>query len=130
MSWVITVMLLATLECLVFSFLVGFARGKYKVAAPAVTGHPDFERYFRVHQNTLEQLIIFLPSCWFFATTVSPTWAAILGLVFIIGRAVYAAGYIKQAEKRSTGFGLSFIPLAILLIGALIGAVRQGLAGG
>ena len=129
MNWVVIVMLLAVVEFLIFGFLVGIARGKYKVAAPAVSGNPDFERYFRVQQNTLEQLVIFLPSCWFFAQTVSPLWAAILGLVFILGRAMYAAGYVKQAEKRGAGFGLTFLPNIILLIGALIGAVKTGIAG-
>ena len=130
MTWVIAVMLLAVLEFLVCGFLVGSARAKYKVAAPAITGHPDFERCFRVQQNTLEQLVIFLPACWFFASTVSAKWAVILGLIFVVGRVVYAFGYIKQAEKRGPGFGLSFLPNAVLLIGALIGAVKAALAAG
>ncbi|MBV9063492.1 MAG: MAPEG family protein, partial [Alphaproteobacteria bacterium] len=43
---------------------VGRMRGKHNVAAPATAGHPEFERAFRVHMNTLEQLIIFLPLLW------------------------------------------------------------------
>jgi uncharacterized membrane protein YecN with MAPEG domain len=130
MNWVTAVMLLAIVEFLVFSFLVGFARTKYKVPAPAITGDENFERYFRVHQNTLEQLIVFLPACWFFANTISAKWAAVLGVVFIIGRAVYAAGYIKAPQKRSTGFGLTFLPNIILLVGALIGTVKAALTAG
>ena len=130
MNWVMVVMLLAVLEFLVFGFLVGSARAKYKVAAPAITGHPDFERCFRVQQNTLEQLVVFLPACWFFAGTVSARWAVILGLIFIVGRAVYAFGYMKEAQKRGPGFGLSFLPNAALLIGALIGAVKAALTAG
>ena len=33
------------------SIPVGQARGKFGVKAPAVTGHPEFERAFRAHQR-------------------------------------------------------------------------------
>jgi len=64
MEFVAFVIALALLEFAVFGMLVGWARGKYGVAAPAVSGHPVFERYFRVHQNTLEQLVAFVPAMW------------------------------------------------------------------
>ena len=49
----------------------GRARVRCNVPAPATTGHPVFERYFRVQQNTLEQLIVFVPSMWLFGLYVS-----------------------------------------------------------
>ena len=78
---------LALIQYLVIGALVGRARVKGGVQAPAISGDPIFERYFRAHQNTLEQLILFVPSLWIFAHYVSAPVAAGLGLVFIIGRA-------------------------------------------
>ena len=122
MELIAIVTMLAILEYFVFGYLVGQARGRFGVKAPATTGDPVFERYFRVHQNTLEQLVIFLPSLWFFGRYVSPLIGALLGLVFIAGRAVYARGYIEAPEKRGLGTLISFASSASLLVGALVGA--------
>jgi glutathione S-transferase len=103
---------------------VGRARYKFGVKAPAIAGQPDFERYYRGQMNTLEQLIIFLPALWSFATFVDADWAALLGVVFIVGRALYFTGYVKAAEKRSAGFGLSTLPMLVLLLGGIYGAAR------
>lgn len=124
MQWVSLIILLSLIEYLGFSFLVGYARGRYKVPAPATTGNEVFERYFRVHQNTLEQLVIFIPSIWMFGTHISGTWGAALGAVFLAGRSVYAAGYIKDPKQREVGFLLSALPTMILLLGALYGVIR------
>jgi glutathione S-transferase len=78
---------------------------------------------FRVHMNTLEQLVVFLPALWIFASFVSALWAAILGAVFIVGRAIYAVTYVKDPKKRSAGFALTALPELALLIGILIWAV-------
>lgn len=122
MEFVAFVIALALLEYAVFGMLVGRARGQYRVAAPAVSGHPVFERYFRVHQNTLEQLMAFVPAMWLFGTYVNPTWAAWLGLVFVVGRIVYLIGYVADPARREIGFALTALPVVILLIGALWGA--------
>jgi len=124
MQLVAFVILLVLLEYVVFGLLVGRARGKYGVNAPATAGHPVFERYFRVHYNTLEQLVVFVPSMWLYGTYVSPSWAAGLGLVYIVGRFTYLVGYIADPRKREVGFGLSALPLLILLLGALWGTGR------
>jgi uncharacterized membrane protein YecN with MAPEG domain len=116
------VMLIAILEYLVFLMLVGQARGRFKVVAPAVSGHPDFERYFRVQQNTLEVLVPFLPALWLFARYADATWGASLGAIFVIGRAWYAYGYIQDASRRGAGFGLSFLALITLVLGGIAGA--------
>ncbi len=99
--------------------LVGRARGQYKISAPAVTGHPAFERVFRVQQNTLESLIMQLPALWLFAIYVSDMWASILGAVWIAGRVLYAQGYITEAKKRGPGMLISFIATTALLLGDL-----------
>ena len=123
MALVAVVIALALIEFLVFGILVGRARVQCNVLAPATTGHPVFERYFRVQQNTLEQLIVFVPSMWLFGLYVSPLWAAGLGLLFVIGRALYLTGYVEDPKKRGAGFGLSFLPNVILALGALAGAI-------
>lgn len=125
MEFVGFVIALALLEFAIFGMVVGWARGKFRVAAPAVSGHPVFERYFRVHQNTLEQLMAFVPAMWLFGTYVSPKWAGWLGLVFVAGRVVYLLGYVKDPAKREIGFAMSSVPVVILLLGALWGAGRS-----
>lgn len=114
------VTMLAVLEYLVFGLLTGRARVTYQVPAPATTGHPIFERYYRVQQNTLEQLAVFLPSLWIFARYIGTSPAAMLGFVFVIGRALYFRGYIQDPANRSTGFLVGFVATAILLLGALL----------
>jgi uncharacterized MAPEG superfamily protein len=124
MPYVHIVILLALVEFFYFSLLVGRARGRYNVPAPATTGNEMFERYFRVHMNTLELLVLFIPSILFFGQYFSPYVAAALGVVFLIGRLVYLSAYVKEPKKREVGFGLSMVPVMILVIGAIIGAVR------
>jgi uncharacterized membrane protein YecN with MAPEG domain len=124
MEFVAFVIALALFEFAVFGMLVGRARGKYRVAAPAISGHPVFERYFRAHQNTMEQLVAFVPAMWLFGTYVNPTWAGWLGLVFVVGRVVYLVGYVADPARREIGFALSSVPVVILLLGALWGAGR------
>ncbi len=101
--------------------LVGRARGLYKVAAPATTGHPQFERVFRVHYTTMENLVWYLPALWLFAIYVSDRWAAALGLVWIAGRIIYARAYYADPEKRGPGLIIAAVPASVLLLGALIG---------
>jgi uncharacterized MAPEG superfamily protein len=84
-----------------------------------------FERYFRVQMNTLEQLIVFLPSILLFAHYADPRIAAALGLVYVIGRALYFRAYTRDPGSRSLGFALSSLPVVILLVGALIRAALQ-----
>jgi glutathione S-transferase len=119
---------LTTLVALLLYFVivanVGRARMKYKIEAPAVTGHPDFERIYRVQVNTVEQLIGFLPALWLFAHYVSPSWASVLGTVWIVGRAFYAIGYYRAAEKRSVGFGIGMFAFVALWLGAAWGVVK------
>ncbi|MCB0219086.1 MAG: MAPEG family protein [Chrysiogenetes bacterium] len=124
MAYASIVAVLALLEYYVFILLVGKMRGECKIQAPATTGDPKFERYYRVQQNTAEQLIVFLPALYLFAAYVDGTWAAVVGLAFIAGRAWYAVSYYEEAKKRSNGFLVTFLSEMVLLVGGLIGAIR------
>lgn len=128
MAWVSAVALLAVFEYMVFGGMVGYARGKFKVEAPATTGHEIFDRYFRVQQNTLEQLVIFLPALFVFANYTHTLTAAIVGGVFILGRALYAIGYIRAPGSRGFGFLLTFLANIVLLFGGIYGAIRTAVA--
>ena len=125
MQLVAVVAALALIQYFVFGLRVGQARGKFGIEAPAITGHPVFERHFRVHQNTMEQLVLFLPALWLFATFVSAGIAAVLGVVFIVGRALYARAYVAEPKTRETGVVLTAGANAVLLLGGLIGALLQ-----
>jgi glutathione S-transferase len=114
---------LALIVYLGVSLNVGRARMKYQVKPPAVTGDPNFERVLRVQQNTLEQLVFFLPVLWLFVVYVNPTWGAGLGAIWVIGRILYAWGYYQAAEKRGPGFGISLLSSFILLVGGLVGII-------
>ncbi len=122
MEIVYVVMGLALLQFFFFAILTGMQRVKTGVTAPAISGNEVFERYFRVQYNTMEQLIIFLPSMVMFGTYVSTTWAAILGSVFIIGRFIYLKLYVSNPKKRGIGFGLTMLPNLTLLLGGIGGA--------
>jgi glutathione S-transferase len=125
MAYVDIVTALALIQFLAFGFQVGHAREKHGVKAPAIAGNEIFERYFRVQQNTLESLIVFLPALYVFGKYFDPRWAAALGVVYLVGRAVYAATYVKNPAKRSLGYGLTLLPIVVLLVGSGFGAVRQ-----
>ena len=120
---------LALLMYVALALNVGRARGKYKISAPAIIGDPNFERIFRVQQNTLEHLIVFIPSLWLFSVSVSAAWGSGIGVVWILTRIWYAVEYSREGGNRGPGFGLSFAAAAILLLGAIAGTVAGMLRG-
>jgi glutathione S-transferase len=123
MAYVDIVTALALLQFVIFGFKVGQARGRYGIKAPAVTGNEIFERYLRVQQNTLEQLIVFLPGLYLFSRYWNPSIAAVLGVIYLVGREVYAATYVKDPSKRAVGYAMTFLPAVVLVLGGLSGAV-------
>jgi glutathione S-transferase len=114
----VLITLLNVLLIMVAMQLVASARGRHQVKAPATTGPVEFERAFRAHQNTLEATVMFLPTLWIATTWSEPTWTAILGYAWLLGRAWYLHGYVFRAGKRGGGFMLAFLAnVALLLLG-------------
>jgi glutathione S-transferase len=127
--WTALVTILALLVYLGLGLKVAFARGKSGIEAPAMTGHPMLERANRVHVNTLEWLPLFLAGLWLFAIYWNERVAAGLGLVWIVGRLLYSAGYMADPARRSTGFLIQALTTLVLLLGAL-GRIVYSLATG
>ena len=125
MEMIALVSLLAVVEYQVFAFQVGMGRAKYEVEAPATSGNEIWERMYRVQMNTLEQLVVFLPSLWVFGAYVSAPIGAGVGVVFLIGRALYSVAYVKDPASRTTGFLMGYLANAVLLLGGLGGAVMK-----
>jgi len=127
--WTALVTLLSLLVYFWMSLQVGRARGKCGIQPPAMTGDQLMERAIRVQSNTLEWLPIFLPSLWLFALYWNEMVAAGLGVVWIVGRFLYATGYMADPAKRSMGFLIQFLACAVLLLGAF-GKIVYSLATG
>jgi glutathione S-transferase len=116
---------LAILLYLFTGVQVGKARRKFGIKAPAISGNPDFERVFRVQMNTLEWMPIFLPALWLFAIYISDVIAALIGLVWIVGRILYSTGYSQATNKRRLGFGIQAGAAILLWLGALGGIIAR-----
>lgn len=117
--WPALVTLAALLLYLILGINVGRVRAKCGVHAPATTGDPLLERAFRVHYNMLEWLPLFLISLWIFAIYWNDRVAAAVGVVWIVGRILYANGYMKDAAKRGPGFLVQALATLFLLLGGL-----------
>jgi uncharacterized membrane protein YecN with MAPEG domain len=123
MNYVHLIAVLAIVQFMYFAILVGKAREQYGVKAPAISGNEMFERAFRVQMNTLEQLVCFLPALLIAAVYWPQPYIAALGVVYLVGRALYRRAYVADPAKRGTGFMLTFIPTLLLLIASLVGAL-------
>lgn len=129
MPFVAIVTALALGQFFMLGFSVARARSRYGISAPATSGNEVFERHFRVQMNTLEQLVMFLPALWIFANFISPLWAAALGVVWLLGRAIYAISYVRDPKSRALGFALTAFPTIAMILGILIWGVRAILLG-
>jgi hypothetical protein len=123
MNTVDVIAMLAVLQYLVFGGLVGRARGTYGVKAPAITGSEPFERIYRAHINTLEQLVALLPAMYVAARYWPANYVAALGAVYLVGRVIYWRAYVNAPQTLGLGFMLSFFPVVILVLGALVPAL-------
>ncbi len=124
MEYVALVTLLLLVQYLAFTMLCGAARAKSGIKAPAVTGDEAFERAYRVQMNTLEQLIVCLPALWLSALYFMPVVAAVLGLVFFVGRLLYRVSYTRDPATRGAGMIIGFLATLGLLLTALWGLLR------
>lgn len=125
MESVTIVILLALVQYVWFTVRVGAGRPKHGIAAPRTSGSEAWERMFRVQQNTMEQLVVFIPAIVLFGMYLSPRWALLPGLLFLVGRQLYSYEYVKDPASRAPGMGLTLLANAVLLIGAGVGvAIR------
>ncbi len=123
MEYSIVIIMVALVQFQFFGLRTGIARPKYGVLPPKTTGHETWERLFRVHQNTMEQVVVFIPALLGFTYYVSHIWAYVLGVCFIVFRQIYSITYIKNPTKRI--FPPSFGVNMVLIFGTIIGVVLQ-----
>jgi glutathione S-transferase len=108
-----------------FTFRVGLMRKKCKVQAPDTDGPPEFRRAYRVQQNTLEHLIVFLPLIWIAALASRDEWTAVVGVFWPIGRLIYSFGYMRDPNKRAPGFFISAASSVVLFVLCCVQLVRS-----
>lgn len=125
MEIAILIILFALVQYTWFSMRVGMARGKYGVKAPKTSGDETWERIYRVQQNTLEQLVVFVPTMIAFSMYVSNRWVVLPGLLFLVGRQLYSYEYVSNPDSRTPGMALTMLANVVLLIGALIGLLMK-----
>jgi uncharacterized membrane protein YecN with MAPEG domain len=126
MEYATLIVLLALLQYVFFTIRVGASRGKYHVNAPACEGDETWDRLFRVQQNTMEQLVVMIPATFAFAYYVNAQWVLLPGAIFIIGRFLYSAEYVKDPKSRAPGMSITLLANVILVLGSL-GAVLRTL---
>jgi glutathione S-transferase len=115
--------LVALLQYFGLTIFVSYNRVKHSVKAPKITGNEIFERVFRIHQNTLEQIVLFLPLIWLFGYLISDLWAGLLGFLWVLSRFIYAVGYYQHPDKRTLGVGLSWTITTILILSISVALV-------
>lgn len=123
-SWTALITVAALLLYIVMGMKVASARRRAGIFAPAMSGDPALERALRVQGNTLEWLPVFLPGLWLFSLYWNDRIGAVIGLIWIVGRIVYAVGYWADAPRRLPGFFIQFLAALVLLFGGAAGAVR------
>lgn len=128
MIWIGWITLAALVFYIATAVMVSRTRTRVGIFPPQMTGHPELERALRVQGNTLEHLVPFIVALWLCAWAWAPLPAAILGLIWVFGRIVYAAGYYREAKRRAPGFLIAMVALILLMIGAAYGLLRMGIA--
>jgi len=128
-SYTALVCLLAIALYFFIATRVAAAHRKFGVKLPAMTGHPDFERTYRAHANMLEWMPTFMGPLWLCAIFLNDIVAAVLGLIWVVGRAIYFVGYSQAVQKRLPGFLIQALVCVLLFLGALVGVVRHLMAG-
>jgi len=120
--------LLAVALMLWTSIIVGKARVKYEIKAPATSGHEMFDRAYRVQMNTLESAMLLLPSMWLYASLIGDLGAGVSGAIWVAGRVWFALAYQQDPAKRGPGFGISFLAIAGMWAGSLWAVIQLLLA--
>ena len=104
--------------------MVSKAREKFQVKAPAISGNEEFERVYRIQMNTIENVLLFLPAMWIYAFYLGDLGAACTGLIWVIGRTLYAVAYRTNPSKRGLGFLISMIAVLGAWLGGLYGVIQ------
>lgn len=128
MVWTTLVTLLAIVLIIFFTGRTGMMRGKLGIAAPATSGHPQFERANRIHANTVEQAVIFFPALWLAAHAVGDVIAAALGALWIVGRLIYSSGYMNDPKKRGPGMMITVLTTVALVLAGFYGVAMDFMA--
>lgn len=123
MEFITVIVMLALVEYLYFGAAVSRARVRHSINAPATSGEELFERFFRAHQNTLEQLVVFIPAIYAAGYYANELFAVAVGVIFLIGRAIYFRSYISEPGSRGAGMIISTAACVVLVVSGLIGAV-------
>lgn len=123
--WTALMTILAIALYFYTSILVAQSRMRTGIKAPSTSGNPDFERVFRVQMNTLEWMPIFIPSMWISAYYIGDIWAALGGVIWIVGRILYIQGYTQAADKRGLGFGIQALAAILLWLCSLVGVLMS-----
>lgn len=118
----------ATLAILAVYFWTGFNAGRarmiYKVSAPSMDGPAPFQAAQRVQANTLEQLPLVLAPLWLCGLFLGDNWAAAGGLLWCVGRILYALGYYRAPARREAGFVVGMIACGLLTAGTVWGLLK------
>ncbi len=128
MKFTALVTLAAVALTFVFSGKVGMMRRRYGVEAPAITGHIEFEKANRIHYNTIEQLVLFIPLLWLGSSVIGDVPAAGLGVVWLVGRLIYASGYQRGADKRGPGMIITMLASFGLFLAVVWGIIGELIA--
>jgi glutathione S-transferase len=108
---------------------VGVLRGRLGIKAPATSGHPTFDRAYRVQLNTLEQMGIFLPLLWVCAVYPVTFWPApSVGVVWLAGRVLYRRAYLADPDSRLPGAMIGGLTCLTMLVLAIAGLAKAALA--
>jgi hypothetical protein len=60
--------------------------------------------------NAVENIVCFLPTLWVYAlASGNDVVAGSFGLLWVVGRILFTAGYIKDPQNRGTGYAIQGI---------------------
>ncbi|MEM6996843.1 MAG: MAPEG family protein [Myxococcota bacterium] len=123
------VAILALGQYFAFAFAVAGLREQRGIAATEPCDDETLNRAVRVHANTGEMLIVFLPLLGICAHFLHPWVAAGTGAFWIVARAIYRRGYLADVKSRIPGFIMGDVVLGVLALGSLYGITRNLVSG-
>ena len=107
---------------LYFGIEVGRARQRLGIEDPAVSGD-EFDRYFRAHQNSLEQLIIFFTGRFSNRLFGLLHYLCRLRCLLFVGQSDLFPQLRQRAQKGPWVLFLSFFSSVILIMTSLVSSL-------